>query len=569
VDVKRDHGSATEGEDYTFGDNFNFSAGETAKPYTFAAVGDDVPEWTEDADYKLIQDADRYRVYGTTDYDMVIYDNDLHISDPPSVMWVDNDDDNQNGVPDNVDSMGGGDNDLYELDLTVPQGSSPGANVILYGPSGTRFYQNADRTGWSATGIKVWNVGQGDTVPAHVFVQITAASAAVGDAYFTLQDGDTGGTEVITQSSGGTRYGVSIHNNVGNPVSNTVPQSILVGQRVDLSAWIDGPADKTHATYNWTVPGNILRDWFPGDDGKSYSIPLGNDDVVTVPPLNDQYHVGKQTDRVQFFWYDAALPGPEDQTVSVNVTIPGLTVPPPRAAKFRVYSPTVTANAAAHGTYQISADTTGSQYMTTQNPPFGILVGASVQQPAGGGFPAGNWSFLQLTNSNDEYDHFQNNGTIDRYLYSRNGAYTLDGPSFPLPAASNIILDPNNNLQPVANNPLTTGNAVFDWGDNPSALLSTAAGGDVLIPGTQDDLHEIHRNSQFKLYIMYLPPGDDSRWVPVKLMNWSFAFDIKDLNKNGLWTIVSITNPSDTGWTIPTAEPAWNATWQSGSWEKQ
>src|SRR5205807_10013538 len=120
----------------------------------------------------------------------------------------------------------------------------------------------------------------------------------------------------------------------------------LVGQMVDLTAVISGPAHVAdNATFNWTPPGNILRDYAIGATS-AVAVPVTNDDGGYGSTASHQEpRTGYHMSQIRYFWVSttATPPGPDEDTVMVAVS--GLVIGnainlgASVATKFNVFSP--------------------------------------------------------------------------------------------------------------------------------------------------------------------------------------------------------------------------------------
>ena len=568
--------------------SLHLDCGQGVATITASAADDTTPEWTEDFLVRL-GGSRRYFLdpvsAGRQLKVEIVDNNDGSITGLPDVLEVNNDDDDDSGTPDmdqndydadgypdwdNVPSLSGED-ELYPIQLDFPQAPKPGATLSLSrgNNSPIRVMQSNDRGGIAFInedrGGYTWTLGQNDP-PRTLWVEAVGGSASEADVVLTLTYDDSTATtrpihptSATTTSQPATNVGIQIiSTSAGDVTGKTVDW--LIGQKADLTAYVQAPPTMANPTaYAWNVPGNVLYD-YAIDSAGARTVALAPD-IVTSLPTGGTLHVGTAQQVVRFFWVSTSDPGPDLHTVKVDVTIPGVGVRS-REAKFKVHSPVPTVNTAAHGSPFIADLGEGHIELTFNNPPWAIVVGATVKQPAG--FAQGQWTFLQMLNSNDEYQHWQADGTVDRYLWSRNGSWVLDG-SFPPP--SQLILDAN--LQSQGASTLLTGPSIYNWADAPGDTVARNGRHVGIGSATGPDLHEVRRNEQYRLYVMYLPPGDESEWVPLRSMNWSWAVDAKDPNKDLHWQIISATAPTDSGWTRETSHPTWNAVWQDGTWVKQ
>jgi hypothetical protein len=64
---------------------------------------------------------------------------------------------------------------------------------------------------------------------------------------------------------------------------------------------------------------------------------------------------------------------------------------------------------------------------------------------------------------------------------------------------------------------------------------------------------------------MFLPPGANSRWVPLKRIDWSVSMSAwKGANND--WALGAYSNPTASGPFDVTEPPAYFEKWQDGEW---
>jgi hypothetical protein len=74
-------------------------------------------------------------------------------------------------------------------------------------------------------------------------------------------------------------------------------------------------------------------------------------------------------------------------------------------------------------------------------------------------------------------------------------------------------------------------------------------------------------NDTFHTYVMFLPPGAGSRWVAVKQVDWTLAWEVyKGIpgNPNG-WYLGPYSDPTASAPLDVTNPPIWDAKWQDGN----
>ena len=71
-------------------------------------------------------------------------------------------------------------------------------------------------------------------------------------------------------------------------------------------------------------------------------------------------------------------------------------------------------------------------------------------------------------------------------------------------------------------------------------------------------------NDLFRLYVMFQPPGADSRWVAARTLIWNW-FAQADKNTPG-FLVPGSNGPSPTAPTRASAPPVWSDVVQNGTW---
>ncbi len=161
-----------------------------------------------------------------------------------------------------------------------------------------------------------------------------------------------------------------------------------------------------------------------------------------------------------------------------------------------------------------------------------MLFRSNVLAPEG--FAAGRWNFLQLWN--------QNRSIID----------DIDGP----------LIAPNNALWGIDNEQLYPAYVVNDgytvWaGTSWPAAGTMHATVDTPSQGL-GHLSYASINDQFIMYVMFMPPGGNSKWVPLRSLYWAFAVNA---TKNvGAWQLGGGNYHNAAGWKTEATSPEWTIT---------
>lgn len=117
---------------------------------------------------------------------------------------------------------------------------------------------------------------------------------------------------------------------------------------------------------------------------------------------------------------------------------------------------------------------------------------------------------------------------------------TTNGQQYVSQYYGKTVLDNNYPYEPSPDNP---GNA--HPGNAPGYSFSA---NEVMIDDTPDLLLQAGDTAKgtfdlFQMYLMFLPPGTDSRFVPLKVITWYWMVDA--VKTNGIWSIVPNSDDAD------------------------
>jgi hypothetical protein len=271
------------------------------------------------------------------------------------------------------------------------------------------------------------------------------------------------------------------------------------------------------ATFEWEVNGDVLFHYAVFTN-EAHAVPLADDNPM-AGGSGETFHYGKKQRSIRFFWVSTSDPGPDLQDVKVTATVPGAVVKP-RDTKYRVYSPESTLTA-----------TMGEAQFINQDPNLngedvlGLLpAGASqagmhftgnVQLPGAFAGQVGYWNFLQLGTPSTTL--VEAGGAIWKNQWFANEG--LDDWPYSVPAEFN---DPYDALGGSA---YAAGSGPKRQSDDPHTHL----------PHNNPVFLDVKRNDSFKTYIMFRPPGADTEWVPLRIMNWSWHGHMVRQNANQLF----------------------------------
>jgi hypothetical protein len=305
----------------------------------------------------------------------------------------------------------------------------------------------------------------------------------------------------------------------------------LVGQMADVVASVVGPPVLTNgASYEWSLPGNVLRTI---DEPSSASTRA----VVGVTTIDDAHPgvtgaVGYHRPELAWFWVSttSSVPTvPDTDVVSVSISgIAGATYT--ASTTFNVYTPdsSVTVGQGAPGIFywpsglQLQGWWVGMEPVAP--PPWnGVTWTATVPTPTG--FTAGRFQFVQKINS-WRYEKFSDGS---QYQANYQGYWVLD------------------TRDPYGGATWITGPVSGSTGDSPGNGLNDP---DIRVSGANDS---------FQTYLMFMPPGANSQWVPLKMEAWSYYIEVQRATASAAWTNVGSAWQNIPAFARQTAEPEWSA----------
>jgi hypothetical protein len=377
-----------------------------------------------------------------------------------------------------------------------------------------------------------------------------AGSDSIGDIVFTLSALAAPGSGQLAPTTGksndGTAEGLVMEldsgNNgiaVGTQIQNNNNIPWLVGQEVVAIADPIGPEP---VTWQWNIGGSPLY---------QYSISPTIAYTLPVPAKRQGGNgalFGTLENEVLFFWTQAG-----SYQVSVTETA-GDGKQHSASATFNVQAPSPQTLASTTGTPSMQGDTVVYSNNPDPDPVLqneGFVATASV--PPVQGFNSGNWTYIQLDNAFDSFDFLQNgveHGVISNPAFHE--AYDQD--AFPPDLE---IYDRNGGIfLPSAQAQVSTSSQKYSWTDYPR-LQNLNSPND--LPGFPNShINLATALNFFQVYIMYLPPGSASQWVPLQKLYWTEA-QVATLI-GGTWHLTGIPPIVLTGWQTSTQEPTWTLT---------
>jgi hypothetical protein len=253
----------------------------------------------------------------------------------------------------------------------------------------------------------------------------------------------------------------------------------------------------------WTIPSTVYKDYQPSLN------------TAAIVPLAD---ADKKAKTISFYWSD---PGTKD--VSVTFKVGSGTCK--QSATLTALAPTVTGLQSPMGTTKYGSIPDGQGNMVAgifllgaipqlPNTIPGILFGATLSMPSG--FTGGKWQFLSLIHQHS----IQRSLDQQQCAEFNTGNYWLDKKLYVPP------VDPVNDPVPYPAN-----GQPHQAFDNPGIRTAQISAGKMF-------------PQNFKVYLIFMPPGNDSTWVALKVLDYGHSFCGVSGNP---WTVSSITRIPPTG----------------------
>jgi len=432
-----------------------------------------------------------------------ILDNDLGLDVPGGPLVADFDDDDENGAPDYCDGFFKPHDDLYTVNLAVPE-ARKGKSVTLTAPSsmvriwteGGQLLIGSDK----ATGKDsvTWD---GTQAPDKVLMEVIAGSGREGDIVLTLwADGNIDSAWAARTAVGVKMIWVCPPKGVPDSsivveAGSTVPD-VLVGDNINASVSIEAPrAWIGGAAYQWASP--------PGKVFKAYVV----DAVVNrrqygyVVPFERAKLV---TPDISFVWAD----GGNNRQIGVSVNINGLTIR--RSTNVNVVVPNTTVYDISLGKARYGEYSDGPTFGLLDNlndlpanSLAGIMIIAQVNVPAS---RTGEWAFVQL-------------GKPGREGWDTEGTYWWWGPE--------KWRSPDERDREFGSDRLWGLDSIFPFKWNKwGGVYQTGQGGGFVDspnqPLSRAPLFDYyHADESYVTYILFRPKWGE--WVPLMKVAWGYA----------------------------------------------
>ena len=441
------------------------------------------------------------------------------------------------------------------IDITIPPDQPTGSIVKLtaanYGILKLWTNDGADAApiGWDTgtPGTVTWVVGTNNAPPDEIWVGAIGGSTNMRDIHFSLSDSEQadGGVfaptvSVSSKSATAAMVKITSNNdpNPGEPTGDVTGRTRdwLVGQYAEMTATLEAPqAIRAGASYEWNVPGRPYADYNPTDFTST----------VAAVPLDS--HTGAAYQKVKFFWDNTENDsGAVEENVRATVAVGGASYT--SSTIFELFAPTTTIPEDIQAGY-VGKSRDGNSVGLYPNAGMlnGIIFPASVTMPAPFTLP-GTWGFVQLIMDNHTW--IQRDGKV--LLLPNTGVWALDN-EFPygvgtVGAHGEKVVNPPYD----SNAGWSTNLAIGRFTDGPAADLNTF----------RRQIQAAERDFRAIATVLFLPPGNGSRYVPLVALKWSF-YTLTEIGTHpdatgSFLTIIGKRGPSVGDPTVTDKFPEWS-----------
>lgn len=292
-------------------------------------------------------------------------------------------------------------------------------------------------------------------------------------------------------------------------------KNVLPGQKIILKCEIPS---LTVQEYEWILPGKTFKDY------------TANQTTGTLTQLADG---DKKQQIVRFYWADTG----DAREVKCRVKIDNQWHDIKN--KIDVKKPTATFTTTL-GTAAMNAAATRIGLFADADSSAGITYTGNVTVPAG--FPEGKWNWIQLATPQMTWEAKTGigpNAGVQKKKWSQNGIQGLD---------TDYPYEPSPYTQHPGNAGAYDTNSSHTDSDTPSVPLNPFVKAAV-------------NNQTFVMYLMFLPPGEQSRYVPTRKVDWSFSISA---TKTGFNWAADVNSPAQSA--SASAEVSDHPIWTSNAY---
>ena len=556
----------SDGELQEAGQEMTIPVGQATEMLYVYPLEDHTPRWTSTVDVTLSEATagEDYTLASASPGSPPNSAAGVYVVNDDAYAWLGNGSDND--IFEGGSTADGG--TLIPLVLDLPEEVRNGAEITLVdnAPTEADVYTSPD-PGDSATPILgdvsgttvseiTWTQGVSEDAPSGIttlWVEGISGSASINDISFVIYDSDAGcgadgtasdptlpqydgdgvtptyaTTSLSGDTNGATEMDVEIdlaENPNGGPSGNISGDSSevvnwLVGQMVTVDAVVHAPSSMLNGVqYQWTTPpGNVLERWVT-DSTSATPVPISDDDggAFNAALGEPGIHTGLKQETLQFFWVSTSTGSslfPDLDNVTLRVTIPGEEAFD-ASASFNVFAPLVSSQSISIGTpgFLVTKNMglfTGTTDVAGQD--VGMALQAKVSMPhsfSGQGV----FNILQLDQLTQTYGDMEDapGGGKTLVTYKTRYPATQSGLDYRWPLNQSGGTD----LSPI--NPF---NSASGWNTS-SVELHYYADSPGMSPESKG-WTSYSSNEAFTDYIMFLPPGSQSQWVPLEYASWGY-----------------------------------------------
>jgi hypothetical protein len=196
-----------------------------------------------------------------------------------------------------------------------------------------------------------------------------------------------------------------------------------------------------------------------------------------------------------------------------------------------------------------------------------IEIPTSVQMPPN--FQTGNWTFVQRITGLSNFI-YTSTSPIGVFAERKDGQNLQMLDTEFLEPGYFGIQGPNNLSTPYSGATMPTGSNTYYFTDNPALEYLNSPWPLRDVNGNPVSANEYYFTTaySFETYVLFMPPGAGSQWVPLKVVLWSCSFSAENLAAPGgsNWQFLPTTSAeSDISVWNESIEPIWNEVLDTGS----
>ncbi|MCD4824706.1 MAG: hypothetical protein K8S55_08865 [Phycisphaerae bacterium] len=291
------------------------------------------------------------------------------------------------------------------------------------------------------------------------------------------------------------------------PIEDT-SRKVLPGQKMNLR--LSATSLDPNAKWEWTLPGVLFKNY------------TANQNAGILTKI---YSEDRDDEQCGFYWADTK----DSRNVSCKVEVNNVEVTV--ETFFVIEKPSCTYSSKL-GTVAIDAAQTQMGLLPAGGSTMGIDYTAKVEMPAG--YTAqGKWNYVQIIRTHWTQTRAADNVVEYIAQYGLTGLDTTY-PYEPSPYTAH----------PGSAGSWNTGAATHTEGDTPYCVLAAT-------------YKRVEREDWFWTYVMFLPPGNESRYVPLQVISWDWKGSATKNLVTGIWALDAGSNQNASAATASSSHPTW------------